>query len=130
MRSENYPEEDIKRFTYIVKYINSSRNGELVEEALRAVEAQLSSLTPSVLSSCSLGPFDGEPDDFTIYLCLEPMIDKNTKASVEFITEVKRILEPELLKRDFTSEDLATYSYVFVSKKELDEAGNWYRYLS
>jgi hypothetical protein len=127
--AQDYDPHEIAQFEYGVMYANSERNMVVVGEALAAIKSKLASLKPSVVSTYHLGPFSGEPGDFCIYLCFDSDFAPDSMEVLDVKQAAKKLLESELLRREYAAADLATFSYELVSKRELENAGGWALYL-
>ena len=129
LTEQRYKPEQFATFKYAVMYANSDRNMSVVGKAIDAIETALSKLIVPVISTYHLGPFSGEPDDFTIYLCVDTKASPESPELSNLKQAARELLEAELLKCNYPEKDLKTFSYELVSKQCLDDAGGWWSYL-
>ncbi len=102
---------------------------EVVGRALISALPEFQRLFPNITSTYHLGPFSGEPDNFTIYLSITSKDALREAEKSEVLEHAKPLLEGELRMNGYSIDAINTFSYEIVRQEDVDKAGGWHDFL-
>ena len=93
------------------------------EDVLQTAAQDLNPLEPPVASTFHLGPFSGEPSDFSVWFIFATTEEGDSPAGTASVRRAQELTIAALAASGYPAEALETFRFYVTSREEIDKAG-------
>ena len=94
-----------------------------VEDVLRACAQDLKALAPPVVSTWHIGPFTGEPSDFSVWFIFATSKEQASAGGTRSVQGAQQTAVAALEASGYPAEALRTFKFLATSREEINKAG-------